>query len=1003
MPSVRAIRPFALLSLAALMEAGCRRAPTESWAVWDPTASIEAQLESPGEHRYQLRFERASVVELQAEQQGIDVELRLEDEDGVLAVQNWAFGRLGRERVLFVAPAGASFRLRVKAAPPDGESGRYRLSATSSPSPRAFAHARTWLAAQAALQRADRRDPSDRVPAETWPTLRRAAAEHEDAWLQAKLQLYEAGHAYLQGAYDEAAMGYQRADRAFAAVSDRMGRARALRGLGNVRNRQGDYAGAIEATRASLELGQAIADLREQAGARLNLGIQLDQLGRYRESLPNYREAIVLFARQREPFGEELAQRGLAACYRRLGEAQLALEHAERAKRLALEHGFEANLAGYHSSVAQVHLELLDDPQTALAHYRRSTAMLREQEDDFFLAQDLDAMGLAYQQLGELGRAAQLSSEALDIARAQRVASLEGQILWSLGRAERRLGHEKAAREHLERGVQLNTHRGIRRYAALARAELAALELQQGHLPTAERSILDAIQTWEALRAEVVLPELRRSYAATFRRFHDLYVRILLARDRPTEALVASESGRSRALLEAIEQGEDPPWAEAAPVQAALDELRSAELRFGRALESEAPNARVQAEAALGTAREQLGLAHAAWMARHPEVAARWQPPALDPKALRAGLPKQAQLLAFHLGEEASGVWRLTRDHLEHLELPSRAELERLARALHEHTAKEEAETTSRAAATRLATTLLAPADTDHPLLLIVADGALGLVPWAALPHPETGRPLVATHTIVQAPAARLLTRSAPLGPTSKAKVAVFADPVFESDDPRLAPAGGEPLDSPRWAAALRAAGERWVRIPFSHHEAKAIEAAGSDVELHLGLDANEATLRSALEASSILHLAVHGWMNATRPSLSGLVLSLFDASGKPRDGFLRSYEIARLALDGQLVVLSACQTAIGRSIRGEGLQGLTRAFLQAGARDVIASLWKVDDRATAELMKRFYRHLLQGHRAPAEALRLAQNELRAEPRWSNPYHWSGFVLQTGYGLEGHP
>jgi CHAT domain-containing protein len=164
---------------------------------------------------------------------------------------------------------------------------------------------------------------------------------------------------------------------------------------------------------------------------------------------------------------------------------------------------------------------------------------------------------------------------------------------------------------------------------------------------------------------------------------------------------------------------------------------------------------------------------------------------------------------------------------------------------------------------------------------------------------------------------------------------------------------------------------------------------------LNVDFDASRENATSAnLADYQILHFATHGLLDTTRPEFSGLVLSLYDKNGLAQDGFLRLDQIYNLNLNSDLVVLSACQTALGKDVRGEGLIGLTRGFIYAGARRVVASLWKVDDAATAEFMKRFYQNLLQKKLAPALALRSAQNELKQIPRFRAPYFWAGFTLQ---------
>jgi CHAT domain-containing protein len=161
------------------------------------------------------------------------------------------------------------------------------------------------------------------------------------------------------------------------------------------------------------------------------------------------------------------------------------------------------------------------------------------------------------------------------------------------------------------------------------------------------------------------------------------------------------------------------------------------------------------------------------------------------------------------------------------------------------------------------------------------------------------------------------------------------------------------------------------------------------------GFQANRAAaISEELGRYRIVHFATHGLLNGEHPELSGLVFSLVDEDGKPQDGFLRLHEIFNLRLPADVVTLSACQTALGREVRGEGLIGLTRGFMYAGAPRVVASLWQVDDLATAELMKRFYQGMLKEGLRPAAALRAAQLEMAKQKRWASPFFWSAFVIQ---------
>jgi len=148
------------------------------------------------------------------------------------------------------------------------------------------------------------------------------------------------------------------------------------------------------------------------------------------------------------------------------------------------------------------------------------------------------------------------------------------------------------------------------------------------------------------------------------------------------------------------------------------------------------------------------------------------------------------------------------------------------------------------------------------------------------------------------------------------------------------------------------------------------------------------------LDQYRIVHFATHGLLNSRHPELSGLVLSLIDKDGRARDGFLRTHDIYNLKLRAELVVLSACRTALGNDVKGEGLLGITRGFMYSGTPRVVASLWDVRDQATSKLMSEFYEKMLRGGLRPAAALRAAQLMLLKDPRWQSPYYWAGFTLQ---------
>jgi CHAT domain-containing protein len=300
--------------------------------------------------------------------------------------------------------------------------------------------------------------------------------------------------------------------------------------------------------------------------------------------------------------------------------------------------------------------------------------------------------------------------------------------------------------------------------------------------------------------------------------------------------------------------------------------------------------------------------------------------------------------------------------------------------------------------------------------LLIVAEGALQYVPFTALPLPSSGAaskrdvPVLVEHEVVSIPSGSILAtlRRQWTGRNPAPKmVAVVADPVFSAEDwrvkrdPRNAPAAEAGQSEVQRAAQETGAldgSSRLPRLPLTRSEAAAISSLSPPGQYRVALDfeaTREAAVDRTLAEYRIIHFATHGLLNSTRPELSGLVFSLVDREGKSRDGFLRLHEIYNLNLPAELVVLSACQTAMGKEVKGEGLAALTRGFMHAGAARVLATLWKIDDRATSIFMKRFYESMLGSKRMrPSAALRDALIEMWKSKRWRAAHYWGAYILQ---------
>jgi CHAT domain-containing protein len=356
-------------------------------------------------------------------------------------------------------------------------------------------------------------------------------------------------------------------------------------------------------------------------------------------------------------------------------------------------------------------------------------------------------------------------------------------------------------------------------------------------------------------------------------------------------------------------------------------------------------------------------------------------------------------LVSFHLGRDRSFVWAVTRDAVRLEVLPARAEIERRVRrylalvntGAAVGVAPEEIETAGLA----VTNAVLQPFTEvlRRRRVMIVADGILHFVPFAALPRGGGGPFLQANDTVVlpSATVLALLRRELAGRPPAPRMLAVIADPVFEGNDPRV--------QAPRASGVRgrRAAG-RFTRLPYSRDEAdRILELTPPALSMKaLDFQASRALATSpAIGEYRFLHLATHAVQDDQRPALSGIVFSRVDAKGAAQDGFLRLHDVYNLDLRADLVVLSACETGTGRQLGGEGVASLARGLFHAGAARVVSTLWEVDDEATSHLMQLFYKQLLSASApAPSSALRLAQAAMRKHPRWSHPYYWAGFVLQ---------
>ena len=419
----------------------------------------------------------------------------------------------------------------------------------------------------------------------------------------------------------------------------------------------------------------------------------------------------------------------------------------------------------------------------------------------------------------------------------------------------------------------------------------------------------------------------------------------------------------------------------------------------------------------------------------NPQFAALLNPQPLNLTEIQTQvLDENTVLLEYFLGEQNSFLFFVTKNKLEIFELPSqtlidaqvRQTLENLksrAESVENETALQRTERLKKAdlnADKNLAETskiLLTPiADKiANKRLVIVASGVLQYLPFAALKIPNSTNGtkfLIENNEIISLPSASMLPLLRQIPKEEKTnlnKLAILADPVFSEDDVRFK-ALSKPASTQNSTPVMRDAQiiapslrSGFSRLRFSRIEAEAISGLANENQRFIALDF-AANLKAAssenLQNSQIVHFATHGIVNSQFPELSGIVLSLVDEKGNKQEGFLRVHDVYNLRLRADLVVLSACETALGKEVKGEGIVGLTRGFMFAGVPTVAASLWRVEDQATADLMKRFYQRMMLEKMPPAAALRQAQISMLKEKSSAQPFYWAGFTLQGDWKVE---
>lgn len=844
--------------------------------------------------------------------------------------------------------------------------------------------------------------------------------------------------------------------------------ARTLWQMGVVSSRLGVGPQTIEFYKASLEKFRSINDLPGQANALRDLGDAYEKIRDWDQAFRHLSESLKIAREIKRDLTE-------ADVLNRFGEAYSRFRDFERAavyfQQASVIYSRYSNITRSKplNNLGKVSLES-GEAAKAEGLFRQAVESVRKENYRFGATKTqesgyLNNMARAQYAQDKRDKAIETLMESMSVSREAGNNVSHAEALKLLGRIHLENGETNQALEQL--GKALEVFRSIEdtQNAAESLLLVSKADAAKNDLETAQHHAEEAIGLIEQARAGVRNSDLRDSFSADLQDFYAFYVDLLMRRHKQepkktfaARALEANERGRARGLMNLlaesnadIREGVDANLLQG---EKGLKILLSARLENltralnGKSKPEEIDRLKVEIEE-IRTAYEQTQVRI---RQASPHYSALTQPQTLDLAEIQATvLDGDSVLLEYALGEARSYLWIVTRDDVHSVELPAKAVIERAATLFYDSlTARNKDirfETTEERDARilqadqalqnyskDLSRMILGPTAPflSNKRLLIVADGALQYVPFAALEIPD-GKPeisnsaaragawnldagtafLIESNEIVHLPSASVLSviRKETANRKLPAKtLAVLADPVFDSRDERFQEFAGKtrvrnsvefiPVSKKETRDAgdfLRRDSLELSRLPYTRREAELISSMVPAKQQQKLLDfaaSRSSAMSGELSNYRFVHFATHGFINNENPELSGIVLSMFDETGAQRDGFLRIGDIYNLKLPADMVVLSGCKTGLGKEIRGEGLVGMTRGFIYAGAKRVTVSLWDVNDKATAELMGRYYREMLgERHLQPAAALRQAQIAMIREKRWQNPYFWAAFVL----------
>jgi CHAT domain-containing protein len=1052
----------------------------------EPGSVIRRELAGGDEHDYLVRLAAGRYMRVALKQLGIDVIMSLIGQDGRERLRvDYATGLRGQERLSLPVDEAGEYRLKISPKERSAVSGEYEISiveeraATLEDSKRLAAE-RAFAAAESLRKEGTAAAREQSIA--KYDEARQLWREVNDAGGEAYALLGKGKAYFYASKLPDSVANYEVALPLFESLSAHFDVAVTHQVIGISKLSMADSRAALEQFLLALPVFITEGDRKLEGATLYQMGRVYYLEGDLNQALSYYNQSLPIRHALRDRQGEAYTLLGLGRVYANgFGDDNQALSLYNQALVLLKDGGENRLVAQTLGDVGRLYYTQ-GNYDSALSKYDEALRLVAD-SDKLVRAELLMYVGMVYSAQGRQQEAIdRFYTEALRLQQDGSDAIGAGHTLKNMGVAYSSLGNYEKALEHLTKARDIWLDVMYRTAEADTRYEIARVKSKlnsKGSLREADEQLGLALPILETLRTKISNQTLRTSFFASAQKYYELRIDVLMrlyeqTKDKKYEAqaLGFSEQARARSLLDTlieagadIREGVTPALLQE---EAALQQKLSLTAQ-GQMLKSAHTTA--QSETAAQNLAALLNRYHeleSQIREKSPRYASLVYPKPATLADIQAGiLEKDQMLLEYSLGEERSYLWAVTPTSVDSYVLPRRSEIESAAEHVvtlltaRNQTLKDEtdlralarverADAEYNSAAVALSQMLLGKVEAlpKAARLIIVGDGELQYLPFAALPLPgkvegepaqtsagaialgSKSSPLLLSHEVETQPSVTLLAEfqrreSGAVKAAPQNLIAIIADPVFNEDDERFDEieelTNGRVGPKVRQAAKLASPSNRIAandkalatlnraglvdsrgnipRLTLTQREAREIlrqVPQGEVGMMAIDFDAQmELVTSGALAQYRIIHFATHGLLDKERPELSGILLSLLDKQRRPKKGFLQMHEVYNLHLPVEMVVLSACETGVGKMIRGEGLTALSRGFMYAGAKRVVASLWEVNDNATVELMSSFYRNLFtnRGQR-PAAALRAAQFEMWRRHPERSPYYWAAFIIQ---------